>query len=68
MCKMMAASSYSLLEHEDLGKNKSFVIPQTMLRTRESMLQCTQSMPQTYTKRALLELEDKNTETLSEQQ
>lgn len=25
-------------------------------------------MPQTYTKRALLELEDKNTETLSEQQ
>ena len=39
-----------------------------MLRTRESTLQCTQSMPQTYTKRALLELEDKNTETLSEQQ
>ena len=24
MCKMMAASSYSLLEHEDLGNNLNF--------------------------------------------
>ena len=69
MCKMMAASSYALQEHEDLGKYSiSFINVQITSRTRESTQLCTQSMLQTYTRRALQALEDKNTETLSEQQ